>query len=375
MHFWSGVSAIAGVLRRRVWIDMRRFVWFPNFYILFVAKPGIVSKTTTMNTAMDLLREVPGVKFGPKVITWQALVTSFANSCESFEFNGEYLPMSAITLASGELGNLIDPMDPKMMDTYITLWDGERKFDKVTKTSGEDIVEAPWINMIGCTTPSWIEQNMPRSAIGGGFTSRCIFVYADGKEKFVPWVDENVEEGDAGVRQALLQDLEHIALSLVGPFTITREARDWYSPVYEAHWKLAASRMDEAMAEGYAARKQTHMCKLAMVLSASRHDDMVIALEDLQLANSMLEVLEPDMARVFSKLGKSDGGIAQDRLLAVLKRHGELSYEDAYRILMVHFPDARNLENALATVIRAGYVSLDRGKNPPVLKYLGGFEG
>ncbi|TXH42236.1 MAG: hypothetical protein E6Q97_36170, partial [Desulfurellales bacterium] len=46
MHFWAGVSAIASVLRRRVWIDMTRFQWYPNFYIIFVAPPGIISKTT-----------------------------------------------------------------------------------------------------------------------------------------------------------------------------------------------------------------------------------------------------------------------------------------------------------------------------------------
>ena len=33
-------------LRRKVWIDQAYFKWFPNFYILLVAPPGIVSKST-----------------------------------------------------------------------------------------------------------------------------------------------------------------------------------------------------------------------------------------------------------------------------------------------------------------------------------------
>jgi hypothetical protein len=61
MYFWIGVSTIAGVLRRRVWIDEIKFQWFPNFYIVLVAPPGIVSKTTTMGIGHDLLKLVPGV--------------------------------------------------------------------------------------------------------------------------------------------------------------------------------------------------------------------------------------------------------------------------------------------------------------------------
>lgn len=80
MHFWAGVSAIAGCLRRRAWLDQKRFSWFPSFYVIFVAPPGVVSKSTTIDIAMDLLNKVPGVKFGPNAITWQALVTAFAAS-------------------------------------------------------------------------------------------------------------------------------------------------------------------------------------------------------------------------------------------------------------------------------------------------------
>ena len=47
MYFWTGVSAIAGALRRKVWIDQAYFKWYPNFYIVLVAPPGIVSKSTT----------------------------------------------------------------------------------------------------------------------------------------------------------------------------------------------------------------------------------------------------------------------------------------------------------------------------------------
>jgi hypothetical protein len=82
MYFWVGVSAIAGALRRKVWIDQAYFRWHPNMYIILVAPPGIVSKSTTASVAMRLLRRVPGIKFGPDVVTWQALVGAFAEATE-----------------------------------------------------------------------------------------------------------------------------------------------------------------------------------------------------------------------------------------------------------------------------------------------------
>ncbi len=40
-HFWTGVSVVAGALRRQVWIDQRYFQWTPNFYIVLVGPAGV----------------------------------------------------------------------------------------------------------------------------------------------------------------------------------------------------------------------------------------------------------------------------------------------------------------------------------------------
>ena len=56
MHFWAGVGAVAGCLRRRVWLDMKRFQWFPSFYIIYVGPPGVVTKSTTIDIATDLIK-------------------------------------------------------------------------------------------------------------------------------------------------------------------------------------------------------------------------------------------------------------------------------------------------------------------------------
>jgi hypothetical protein len=358
MRFWAGVGAVAGCLRKKVWMDEHYFKWTPNFYVVFVAPPGIVSKSTTADVAMDLLRQVPGIKFGPDVVTWQSLVTAFAGSAEAFEYQGEWHPMSPMTLVSSELGNLVNPRDREMVNILIDLWDGRKKLEKMTKMSGNDVIEAPWINLIACTTPNWIADNVPASMVGGGFTSRCIFVYCDEKERFVARPGRHVPPDILGTRMKLIQDLEHISTSICGEYELSREALAWEEDWYQNMWTAGTSVFDDA-ANGYRARKQTHVNKLAMVLAASQRDTLTIQLEDFQLAEQMVTALESDMPKVFGKIGQTDTSMYAEQFIALVAQKGPLPYENAYKLIHAYFPDFRDFEGILSGAIRSGQIIMN----------------
>lgn len=358
MYFWAGVSAVAGALRRKVWIDQAYFKWFPNFYICLVAPPGIVSKSTTAGISMSMLRRVPGIKFGPDVVTWPALVSAFADSTEAFEYNGEYLPMSAMTLESSEFGNLLNPQDKEMVDLLVSLWDGKQgAFEKHTKGSGKDSVQNPWINLIACTTPSWIAGNFPEYMVGGGFTSRTVFVYAEAKSKFVAYPGLQVPKDLDKFSDALVEDLTKIS-ELVGEYRLTPEAVVWGEQWYKAHYSARASNLDPERFGGYIARKQTHIHKLAMVLAASAGDSLEITPDHLQVADNMVTDLEPDMQFVFSKIGRTDTSLYIERLVQFVHDKGAAPYDEAYRHVHSHFPSMRDFEDLVIGCVRAGYIKL-----------------
>jgi hypothetical protein len=370
MYFWTGVATIAGALRRKVWLDFGHFKWHPNFYIVMVAPPGIVSKTTTADIGMKLLREVPGVKFGPDVVTMAALTQAFAESTEAFEMAGEYHPMSALTLSSGEFGNLIDPRDKEMVDLMVSLWDGkDGEFSKKTKHSGSDSVINPWINMIACTTPAWIAGNFPEYMIGGGFTSRCIFVYADKKEKYIAYPDEHMFDGWPEMRQRLIEDLMHIG-TLTGKFSISPRGREWGRTWYEKLYKERPANLDDERFGGYIARKQTHLHKLAMVMAVSGGDDLVITEDIFDTANTMLADLEPDMAMVFSKIGKTDQSLYTDRMIDFVRRNGPTPYKDVFKYVHSYFPSARDFEDVLSGCVKAGLLALTSPGGVPTVTAL-----
>ena len=301
-HLWSAVGTIAGALRGKVWIDQGYFKWKPNFFIIFVAPPGVVSKSTTLGVGMSMLRAVDGIHFGPESASWQALADAFQEATEPFPGVGN---MSCLTVEASELGTFLDPRNREMIDVLCRLWDGnEVPWHRRIRSEGATTINKPWLNFLGCTTPGWIEENFPEYAIKGGFTSRTVFVYAERKRKFVAYPKLHMDESSgefARLRQWLINDLKHISLQ-VGEYKLTPDAIAWGTDWYKKHWDGDKGGLDMETYGGYIARKQTHIHKTAMVLAASERNDMLILPGDLEQAAMLVTSLEAALPNVFQQI-------------------------------------------------------------------------
>lgn len=354
MYFWAGVSAIAGALERRVWIEQSYFRWYPNMYIIFVAPPGIVAKSTTSGLAMELLQRVPSISFGSTILTWQSLIKEFEDSATSFEYKDMMWPMSALMIESSELGNTINTEDRQLIDLLTALWDG-KTVRKSTKYGGKEIVENPCINLIGCTTPSWIADNFSGYTIGGGLMSRMIFVYAEKKEKFVAYPIEHVPADAEETKRKLAADLHSIS-SLVGEFQFTNDALKYGREWYEVASSTRPANLSDDRFSGYIARKQTHLHKLAMILSVARGNSLVIEVEDLANADLMLTDIEPELSLIFSRAGKPEISDHVNRLLAWVESKGRVRLIEAYQFLHPFAPRQEEFESLVQGCLKAGWL-------------------
>ena len=355
-HFWTGVATIAGALRRRVWIDQGYFQWTPNFYIVFVAPPGIVSKSTTASIGMNLLRQVPGITFGPDAVTWQSLIQSLAQSTETVEVNGTHYPMSAITIVSSEFGTFLNPNDREMVDVLVSLWDGQQGvWQKATKTMGSDMVENPWINIVACTTPAWIAGNFPEYMIGGGFTSRTVFVYAEQKRHLVAYPKNFLPKNFKEIEKKLVHDLEVIATQIVGEYHLPPETIKWGTEWYEKHYESRPAHLDNERFGGYLARKQTHIHKLAMVLAAAESNELTLLPKHLKEADAITTAIEYDMPKVFSNIGKTDMTRAIADFISYIQSHQKVEKKIAYR-QFCNVLTSEEFETVVASAQTAGYL-------------------
>lgn len=365
MHFWTGVATIAGALRRRVWIDMRKFHWTPNFYIVLVGPPGVVTKSTTIRAGMRLLERVEGVKFGPPSITWQKLADSLSLAVEHVAIKDDkgtesHLPMSCLTIPISELGTFLKIDDTALIDVLVDLWDGQlTQWGHATKTSGTTDIKNPWLNIIGCTTPSWLKAHFPEHLIGGGLTSRIIFVFGDAKRKLSAYPDEFFADSDyKTLEKNLVEDLCQIG-SMVGEFKMAPDAREWGRKWYENHWKAERpSHMASDRYGGYLARKQTHIHKLAIILSSAKSNNMTISKEDLEESALLLESTEPHMLKVFESIGVVDEAKHMNEILSFVRAHGFLTADQLWRHVM-NIMNQKDFEEALKSAVRGGLLKVE----------------
>ena len=91
-------------------------------------------------------------------------------------------------------------------------------------------------------------------------------------------------EEEAVLRQMIVDELRKVAM-LKGEFKESPESYAIFDPWYQKMKEAEDTRLG-----GYVARKGDHATKLAMVLSASRSNDMIISGRDMERAIHMLEV-------------------------------------------------------------------------------------
>lgn len=364
-HFWTGVSTIAAALQRKVWINQHYFQWTPNMYIVLVGPPGVAAKSTTIRNGLKLLEHLDDVYLGPSSVTWQALLDSFNRAQREINLPGRAEPvqMACLTIGAGELGTFLNPSDREFIDLLTNVWDGqEEPFRRTTRKDGDTVVKNPWLNLIGCTTPAWLKQYFPDVMVGGGLTSRIIFVYGSQKQRLVAYPGLAIAPDTFAEEEALLlHDLKQIA-ELQGEYKLTDEAISWGEDWYSRHnlgdkpAHLTSGRFD-----GYLSRKQAHIHKLAMVLAAAARNELVVTSHDLQLAETQITGLESTMVQVFESIGVQQGAKVTSEVLTVIKNHRKIDYISLFKQLMKTL-DQKSFVESVKAALDSGLV--DREEIP-----------
>lgn len=364
-HFWSAVGTVAGALRGKCWIEQHHYSWFPNFFIILVGRAGFVNKSTSANVGRGLLAATNRVKFGPRSMTWQALVTFMSKLGEDFQYNGDFIHTTSLTCYAPELGTLIDPRNREQIDSLNDIWDGVRgNWDRLTQKRGQEDILNPWINVIGGTTPVWLQENFPPSMLYGGFASRCIFVWSSKKRHFVAYQSTSPEQVEFARR--LVEDLTIIS-EITGPFTLTPEAFEWGAQWYNNFQANPPPHLRDQRMGAYVGRKQVHVHKVAMIISAAQRSDRLITLSDLQTAVALLESIERDMIRIFNFVGRSQFSVQMDYITNAIKTAGgQLSTVEAWQKVS-RFMSFQEFELAVKGAIEMRAITMQPGDRAPIL--------
>jgi hypothetical protein len=315
---WVGVSVIAAALQRKCYLHWGSQVWYPNLYIVLTGPPGEPRKGTAMASGYSVLRPL-NLKLSADRLTPEHFIKELSSCLITTQFDaGKFMNHCSLTVFSKELTVFIGYRNSQFLADLTDLYDCADTWSYRTKGSGQFEVTGAWLNMLAATTPEQIQAALPPEAIGGGFASRVLFIYAEKRGKTVPVPIENVE-----LKQKLIADLEEISL-LAGPFGATNEyiatRTEWYVSQSQENQVIQDARF-----AAYYSRKASTATKLSMILSASRSDEMKLREVDFIRAVEMLDEAEIPMMRALSGVGKSDYAEILPQVMEEILRHKEVT--------------------------------------------------
>jgi hypothetical protein len=354
---WSGIAAISAMLGRRCSIDYGHISVFPNLYIVLVAGSARCRKSTAINICDKFIRKVsnPPNMLSQKM-TPEALIEALSSGNKMEEGN-VILQAEGIAVVD-ELSTLIDKNAFKsgMIALLTRLYDCE-DFEYRTRGKGIEKICNPCLTVYGGSTMEWIKEAIPKPAIGGGFTSRVVFVYLAKRERNIAWPfmsTENIKRIDD-----IVHDLSSIS-DMRGLFNITKDAKELFEYEYE-RFNNESDLIDSPGLSGYAGRRHMTLLKISTVISASRTDEREINKGDITVAINALERAEVSMPRVIRAIGATDTGELTEIVLNTIMKKRIINRSDLIKLLR-HKITVMELDAILVGLLECKYVIRDTSK-------------
>tara|TARA_Y100000310_G_scaffold342573_1_gene446377 strand:- start:795 stop:2000 length:1206 start_codon:yes stop_codon:yes gene_type:complete len=349
-HTWTAIACIAGALARKVYFKIGSLNVYPNFFTMLVGSSGKLRKGAAMGVGEDLFRQL-NLDMAAEAITREALLIRMSKASRNFMYpDGSQGVHSSLTLFSKELTTLTGVQNNKFLADLTDWYDCHEVWTNDTKNKGTDTIEGMYLNILAATAPDWIPQILPIAAVGGGFTSRCIFIVETEKYKILPMPPPL----DAQLRLSLIEDLKDIR-GITGQYVFDDDATNKYNAWYvetETKKKDGVYALQDPRLYSYCERRAVHLFKLCMVICAATTSERVISVDMLERALGVLEAAEQRMSGIFVGVGLNELAQKQALIMSYLKTHGNATREEVlvkyYRD--INITDLENIERSMCVM-------------------------
>jgi len=351
---WTGISIVSASLGRNTFIDQGHFTVYPNMYIVLVAASARCRKSTAVNIASFFLEQIdPPINLLSQKQTPEALIGTLSG----VDVDNQKIVQTATGIAVvDELSTLIDKNSfaNGMIAILTKLYDC-KDFDYRTKGRGLEAVRNPCLSILGGSTLQWIKEAIPVVSIGGGFTSRIVFVFQEKREKDVAWPimsEENKKRGED-----IAADLNYIAHNMRGSFAMSADALDLYKIEY-ARFNKDSDLFDNPNLSGYSGRRHITLLKIAMCLSASIKDSREIDVQDMKAAINSISLAERHMPRILNAINSEACGDICEQVLTTIMNKGKIDRPTLIRMFK-HKLTSQQLDVIMQTLIECRAVNLN----------------
>ena len=362
---WVAISTIAAALQRKCFIKYQLgLTWYPNMYIVLVGDAAS-RKGTAMGFGEDFLEELKLPKIAES-ITREALCKRMAEVGEiMFADTGKQ--HSSITIFSPELIIFLgmSSKDNPMMSALTDWFDCKNVWEYETKNKGKDEILGVWVNLLGATTPMLLREKLADTAIGGGLTSRMIFVNYEGTVTRQRRRTETQRERD--IKKSMIADLSKIH-QIYGEFT----GSDTFWKLWD-RWYMSddeKTNLKVSKFDGYNGRRAMHLMKLCMIVSAGRRSTKIVSGEDFIYAKDLLTRVERPMRRVFEGHGRSPDAILLTEIAQFIKVRKVVYHRPLLKEFQNDIANLDQFKKMIAVLVEVGKVKIDRVENEQRYTYI-----
>jgi len=326
-HLWVGLSTLSAVVGRKVIVNMGRIPVVPNLYVMLVAPPGECRKGQAIKFSYPFL-DAAGVRKVSDSTTREALIKELADTRRIYALGEGARFMSAMSIVSEELGSLLRNSPGDMLTFLTDIYDCKHPWEYKTKgrTEGRrtDKIYFPFVSFLCGTTPTYVAEHFPKEAIGEGFTSRAILVYCDKRGEKHAWPEMTNKQKE--LEEDLILDIQTIE-NLHGEMEVSEEAKElfiyWYEKAMDKERIIADPRFTP-----YYSRKHRHVLAVAVLLSISSSENLVLNENHLTQAIELLNLIEPLMPKAFAGLGRNPLAAVTEQIITFAAAKGSFSLKE-----------------------------------------------
>lgn len=350
---WTGIATLLSCLETRIYIHQGNYVIRPNFFMVLVAGSGL-KKSTAISLPSRLIRQLdPKPRVISQKITPEALIVALKEMVQADQGKKSLASKSGGIVIADELSTFLDrnSLEKGLGPMLTTLFDCG-PFEYTTLGRGTDKLENSYLSLLGGTTVELLRNSLPKDAIGGGFTSRTLFIYEDKRPDPVPWVD--VDEQLIELEAELVKYLQTL-MELKGPVVVTPEARAYYEADYVQRYNSIGEQPGLAQYEN---RRHAHLFKVAMAIMVSEEPRLTLTKQDLVVAKTLLEEAEEFLPRVMELLVASERGHSNNLLLQYITSKKAVSRTELVR-RFAHQYNASEISQIIDTLVKSGQVEVD----------------
>lgn len=279
-----------------------KVTYFPNLFIFLVTYAG-VGKSTALVRGMELLERLKDEVNGDfNLIDEQVTEAAFIklmSTTQGVQVGNQIMQHSSgYFYASEASSSALQNTHGNFVSTITGFYDCPKIFRKTTMKDGSLAFGNVCFGMLAGATFDYLKTLVNESSVMGGFASRIIYVV--NKERLIRTPKWGASmRTDAATRDALFEDLKHIH-RLHGSFKPT--------PSFISAWEAFQPESDKTLAElnsprleSLYARRSNHVMKLAMLLSISESDSLILEAKHWDAALELVDAAMKDSAFVLSQ--------------------------------------------------------------------------